>query len=131
MSYSALGAALQLAPAAFPSSSATAPAPTKMLSKPLPGCISQAVHDQAVQECNASQQIKGIGVVGYEQYGNPCRLVTLPICLPIPAQLPVLTPPPPALTLQPAVKQSSMVSGGIIAAVLLGGGYLLYRTLKK
>ena len=141
----------------------------------LPACVSRLVHDQAESECMAQQQVKGIGVVGYEQYGSPCRLVSLPICPPVtatmsapvsvqsavqtksapiavqsvvqtpkpalnlrfvpalragPAPLPLPTPIPAAALPQPAPQSKTLIVGGILALVAVGG-YLIYRSSKK
>ena len=156
MSYSAVGADGLIA-STFPNTSvpsnlvlplqivasANRPLPSALA---LPGCVTQAVHDAAVTQCkNLTVKGVGLGVVGYEQY-NSCALAAVPICAPNvmrtqppPATNVMRTQPPPATTFflpqrQPLPAPASnrnLIIGGLLAVLVIGGGVVAYRTMKK
>lgn len=52
---------------------------------------------------------------------------------PPPPSVVIDTPPPstPPTVVEEPIKQANMIKGGLLAIVVVGGGYLLYRTFKK
>lgn len=160
MSYSAVGAELlpstfptstptrtsspALVASTFPGS--VAPSPQ------LPTCVSQSVHDQAVLQCkNLAVKGVGLGVVGYEQYSS-CALAAVPVCpstqvyrqkpaappalvyqaLPVATSMAPIAPYVPIPGPQPvATDKRNLIIGGLLAVLVVGGGVVAYRQLKK
>lgn len=127
MSYHGLGQQVS-----FSSTSTTATAAQR------PKCLTPEQRKQADFECLT--QIKGLGMPP-EFYGmDPCAAKMLPDCprgkistflFPVQStsqDVPADTPVPVD---DEAQKRGRLVVGGILAALLVGGGYIAYRVLKK
>lgn len=116
-------------------------------------CLSQAEHDYAASKCSAEKpaQVKGFGALALVPRStaststmmvsarkalidqNPCVAASLPVC---PGATPSTPTPTPGPGDQPAdepshLKQKGLLVGGLLALVVVGGGYVVYRQTKK
>jgi hypothetical protein len=91
----------------------------------MPACIPYDQQQEAIRMCQGTSGLRGLGVLPEVFASNPCAAAALTVC---PGTEPGPDPSPDPT--EPA-KRSNMMIGGILLLLVVGGGYGIYRSMKK
>jgi hypothetical protein len=89
----------------------------------MPACIHYDHRQEAIKMCGGTSGLRGLGALPEPFASNPCAAASLPVC---PGTEPDAPKPEPDPT-----KRSNMMIGGILLLLVVGGGYGIYRSMKK